>query len=40
MFVPFVVLWILGDAHRLNETKMSDGGRDRASLGVEVWKSS
>ena len=23
-----------------NENKMSDGGRDRASLGVEVWKSS
>ena len=23
-----------------NETKMSDGGRERASLGVEVWKSS
>jgi hypothetical protein len=22
------------------ENKMSDGGRDRASLGVEVWKSS
>src|SRR5207249_1615676 len=25
---------------RPNETKMSDGGRGRASLGVEVWKSS
>src|SRR6266478_6432623 len=25
--------------HRPNETKMSDGGRERASLGVEVWKS-
>src|SRR5947209_8757624 len=25
---------------RSNENKMSDGGRDRASLGVEVWKSS
>jgi hypothetical protein len=23
-----------------NENKMSDGGRDRASIGVEVWKSS
>ena len=23
-----------------NETKMSDGGRQRASLGVEVWRSS
>ena len=23
-----------------NENKMSDGGRDRASLGVNVWKSS
>src|SRR5437899_6380354 len=23
-----------------NENKMSDGGRDRASLGVGVWKSS
>src|SRR3954453_22573679 len=23
-----------------NENKMSDGGRDRASLGVEVWQSS
>src|SRR3954451_15423827 len=26
--------------HRSNENKMSDGGRDRALLGVEVWKSS
>src|SRR4051812_160666 len=25
---------------RPNENKMSDGGRARASLGVEVWKSS
>ena len=25
---------------RPNENKMSDGGRERASLGVEVWKSS
>jgi hypothetical protein len=25
---------------RSNENKMSDGGRDRASLGVKVWKSS
>ena len=25
---------------RSNENKMSDGGRGRASLGVEVWKSS
>jgi hypothetical protein len=23
-----------------NENKMSDGGRERASLGVNVWKSS
>src|SRR4029077_8847638 len=23
-----------------NENKMSDGGRERASFGVEVWKSS
>jgi hypothetical protein len=27
-------------AHRPNETKMSDGGRERALLGVEVRKSS
>jgi len=27
------------DFHGPNETKMSDGGRERASLGVEVWKS-
>src|SRR5207244_6191578 len=26
--------------HRPNETKTSDGGRDRTSIGVEVWKSS
>ena len=26
--------------HRPNENKMSDRGRGRASLGVEVWKSS
>jgi hypothetical protein len=26
--------------HTPNENKMSDGGRGRASLGVEVWKSS
>src|SRR5215831_161560 len=25
---------------RSNENKMSDGGRDRASLGIKVWKSS
>src|SRR5438105_1530048 len=25
---------------RSNENKMSDGGRERASVGVEVWKSS
>ncbi len=25
---------------RPNENKMSDGGRGRALLGVEVWKSS
>src|SRR5207244_289283 len=25
--------------HRPNENKMSDGGRERALLGVEVWKS-
>jgi hypothetical protein len=24
----------------INENKMSDGGRGRASLGVKVWKSS
>jgi hypothetical protein len=23
-----------------NENKMSDGGRERSSLGVKVWKSS
>jgi len=23
-----------------NETKMSDGGRERALIGVQVWKSS
>ena len=28
------------DANAPNENKMSDGGRERASLGVEVWKSS
>jgi hypothetical protein len=26
--------------HSPNENKMSDGGRERASLGVQVWKSS
>ena len=26
--------------HRPNENKMSDGGRGRASLGVNEWKSS
>src|SRR5438477_3547196 len=26
--------------HTPNENKMSDGGGERASLGVEVWKSS
>src|SRR6266545_2361996 len=26
--------------HTPNETKMSDGGRGHASLGVKVWKSS
>jgi hypothetical protein len=25
---------------RSNENKMSDGGRDRLSLGVNLWKSS
>ena len=25
---------------RSNENKMSDGGRERAPLGVEMWKSS
>jgi hypothetical protein len=30
----------LVEASASNENKMSDGGRDRASLGVEVWKSS
>ena len=29
-----------GDSIRPNENKMSDGGRDRASLEVEGWKSS
>jgi hypothetical protein len=27
-------------AHGPNENKMSDGGQGRASLGMEVWKSS
>ena len=27
-------------AHRANENKMSDGGRERAWLGVKMWKSS
>jgi hypothetical protein len=27
-------------SHRPNETKMSDGGRECASLGMKVWKSS
>ncbi len=30
----------LAECHRPNENKMSDGGRERASLGVEVWKPS
>ena len=30
----------VGVYHRPNENKMSDGGWDRVSLGVEVWKSS
>jgi hypothetical protein len=30
----------LGVAWTSNEKKMSDGGRERASVGVEVWKSS
>ena len=30
----------LGTGHTPNENKMSDGGRGRVSLGVEVWKSS
>jgi hypothetical protein len=25
--------------HKSNENKMSDGGRERASLAVKVWKS-
>ncbi len=34
----------LGCRHRMgnvpsNENKMSDGGRERESIGVEVWKS-
>ena len=29
----------MANAHGSNENKMSDGGRARASLGVEVWKS-
>jgi hypothetical protein len=28
------------NTHGSNENKMSDGGRGRASLGVEMWKSS
>src|SRR5207237_6871987 len=28
------------DGHAPNENKMSDGGRERAPLGVEMWKSS
>ena len=31
---------IIGTAKPSNENKMSDGGRERASLGVEMWKSS
>jgi len=31
---------IFRGVHASNETKMSDGGRERASLGVEVSKSS
>jgi hypothetical protein len=27
------------EPHRPNENKMSDGGRNRASLGVKGWKS-
>jgi hypothetical protein len=38
------MLWLHGDmglrSITPNENKMSDGGRDRASLGVKVWKSS
>ena len=31
---------LVARAHRPNDNKMSDGGRDRALLGVEVGKSS
>ena len=31
---------MVGEASTSNENKMSDGWRERASLGVEVWKSS
>lgn len=31
---------LLGIAATSNENKMSDGGRGRASRGVEMWKSS
>ena len=32
--------WKLWRFSPSNENKMSDGGRDRASLGVKMWKSS
>jgi hypothetical protein len=35
-------LWIVNSHGKMrpNENKMSDGGRERALIGVEVWKSS
>ena len=41
--LPFFPAELAQDHSRVfrpNENKMSDGGRERASLGVEVWKSS
>lgn len=35
-----VIEVVAGELHRPNEKKMSDGGRELASLGVGVWKSS
>jgi hypothetical protein len=37
---PLNCLLKIVDRHGPNENKMSDGGRDRATLGVEAWKSS
>jgi hypothetical protein len=33
-------MFVKGSDISSNENKMSDGGRGRASVGVEVWKSS